>query len=85
MRRTEQHETRDRDVDPDDDGHDAADDREHAPAHPAGDDLARLLGEPAAIDDVGLERPVEIVDCGRELGHPGGTDDPVLRVVAERA
>ena len=47
-------------IDPGDDGEDAAPD-------PATDDLARLLGEPAARDDVGLERAVEVGDVRAEL------------------
>ena len=49
----------DRDVEPGEEGDAAGDDREHALAGPATDDLARLLDHPALLHDVRLELGVE--------------------------
>ena len=72
----------DRDVEPDDQRDDASDDREDALAGPARDDLARLLDQPAAVDDVLLERLVEVGDGRPELGQVVGRD--VVAVLADR-
>ena len=56
-------------------------DGQRASACPAPDDLARLLREPAAVDDVLLERLVEGGDARPELGQLFGCDE--LAILAE--
>ena len=85
--RAEQRQARDRDVEP---GDDARRRRPTMASTPRpvqrGDDLARLLAEPAAVDDVVLERRVEVADLAtRTWAGPSGADEPPSSPVAERS
>ena len=58
---------------------DAADDREHAAAGPARDDLARLLAEPAAWPTTWPSSALsKSATCGPNLGRSSGSMKPVV-------